>query len=312
MKFFNYDFHVSVIEDVRGFLEPLGHEVVSHNCSGHNRIWGRPTPPHLYEVNADNYVYPHVREAFVPPEADAYLSCYPPGFAMLYAQTQKPILMVVPIRYAHAFRNTGLEEFHTFLRTYPKLSIVANSRYDQAYVQHHVGVTPTYIPSQCAYVTPRYHPTTGPLLWDCRSDSLASQFPYPYLRKVYPQYRQDDLCNHSCIIWVPYNVSVMSFFEHYQMGIPLFVPTKRLLMELMGQGALGEMGECPGPLSTWLELADCYTLPYVQQFDSIAALPALIATTNLPEVSHLMLEAAEHRRAASQAAWRNVCAHLCA
>ncbi len=37
------------------------------------------------------------------------------------------------------------------------------------------------------------------------------------------------------MVALPYNTSTMSFFECYTMGIPLFVPTPRFMLELKSQ-----------------------------------------------------------------------------
>jgi len=59
---------------------------------------------------------------------------------------------------------------------------------------------------------------------NCTIDGLL--FP---LRSMYPHYQYTDLTAHRGIVYVPYQVSVMSLFEQYRMNIPLFFPTIDLL-----------------------------------------------------------------------------------
>ena len=41
MKFFNLDLHVSVIQDIKQILEPLGHTVDNWSISGHSWVFGK-------------------------------------------------------------------------------------------------------------------------------------------------------------------------------------------------------------------------------------------------------------------------------
>ena len=49
------------------------------------------------------------------------------------------------------------------------------------------------------------------------------------VRDVYEVYTFEQLASHIGIVIIPYQVSLMSFFEYYRLGIPLFVPSARLL-----------------------------------------------------------------------------------
>jgi hypothetical protein len=52
------------------------------------------------------------------------------------------------------------------------------------------------------------------------------------IRELYPRhYEYAALARHPAAVLLPYQVSVMSFFEYYRMGLPMFVPSPQLLAE---------------------------------------------------------------------------------
>lgn len=52
------------------------------------------------------------------------------------------------------------------------------------------------------------------------------------IRELYPRhYEYAALARHPAAVLLPYQVSVMSFFEYYRMGLPMFVPSPQLLVQ---------------------------------------------------------------------------------
>lgn len=122
---------------------------------------------------------------------------------------------------------------------------------------------------------------------------------------VYPgNFEYADLANHPAVIFLPYTVSFMSFYEFYSMGVPIFLPTVRLLTQWHIQYRLLSQRSWPmtrhrpqrsslipryskhkapkpslfrfdpnnefnpNAIRAWLELSDFYTWPHVILFDS--------------------------------------------
>ena len=113
MKFLAIDKHVAVIPDVRHTLNKLGH-TVNHIClSGHCDLVGIYRSS-IDELNGDNWCnvltqkkcdefwdkYKSVLDKY-----DGFICGYPPSFSMLYAKSNKPIIIYIPIRYEHGFDN---------------------------------------------------------------------------------------------------------------------------------------------------------------------------------------------------------------
>jgi len=124
-------------------------------------------------------------------------------------------------------------------------------------------------------------------------------------------------------------------FEHYTMCIPMFVPTKRYMMELYEQGhevlrevswnqikglpsksAIPGKSEQPDPndyenmgaVQHWLQYADYYSdwMRHVIQFDSMEDLAGLLETTNFQKVSNSMMLHNVERMSFSLNAWNEI------
>ena len=145
-----------------------------------------------------------------------------------------------------------------------------------------------------------------------------------FVRDWKQDYAYRDLLQFPCMIHIPYNCSVMSFFEHYWLNIPLFVPSKQLLAELMEKKlALSQIsfkwdhsGAALKPadmsrgdpnlradMPKWFDLYDFYTLPHVTTFDSPEHLLSLLQKADFRGISARMAETNKQRYAACQQAW---------
>jgi hypothetical protein len=203
-----------------------------------------------------------------------------------------------------------------------RLFVSANSLYDVQYCHYFTGIKPEFIPSMCDYSGLSY---TGELdttlIWDARSERVHSLFAQsnPNIRPVrglYPgRYDWKNIPKHKAIVHVPYNASIMGFYEHYAMNIPLFVPTPKYVVSLRAShGAIGEIThrqcannvppgsfakgtfDAPDPneyndpesLLWWTQYWDMYNLPHVIQFESVDDLNAKLKSTNFKAVSEAM------------------------
>jgi hypothetical protein len=140
--------------------------------------------------------------------------------------------------------------------------------------------------------------------------SSSSHFDLVPIRELYPHFEYADLVQHPAIVVLPYQVSFMSFFEFYQMEVPLLVPSLAFLADYQlrhqvlsertwHQVLTGEPGRgsplprhanssaalgsdpnddtSPEALRDWLGLADFYRFPHVLQFSSWRELFSLLS-----------------------------------
>jgi len=127
----------------------------------------------------------------------------------------------------------------------PTNVVGGNNRYDVEYIKYFTGIQPQLLPSFCGYLFNKYAPCrSGFLLAPVHHHGFEAIFMSEYkalcgktnctaklrrLREIYPSYKYSDLTSHSGIVYIPYQVSVMSMFEQYRMNIPLFFPSLDLL-----------------------------------------------------------------------------------
>lgn len=346
MKIYNIDLHISVIEDIKSILTELGHTVDSTCMSGHTWVFGRPQGA-TDVVSAVNWrqISPAMCSAFYARYKDelagydAFLTTHLPCLSWLFRDFPQPTYVVCSTRYEAPFNmSAGLwDEFDRYLREgvdSGKVILLANNRYDAKYVEHFTGCPVHHIPSLCEYVDAAYAPVDQRfLLYGVNPLPGMPSGLVPKAQALSPGHHWRDVAKFRGIVAIPYNVSTMSFFEFYEMGIPLFVPTERFMLELksahpgqvLNQVAWDQVGgmaaERPvrpgaapnahtsGAWADWLALADFYDrkwMPHILYFDSWEDLRRLLGAAtgeDLLEVSRRMLAHGEWRRRQVHAAW---------
>lgn len=247
----------------------------------------------------------------------------------------------------------------------PNNVIMANNLYDVAYIEHMTDIKAKYMPAWCGdagvkYDVPAPHSSIliGPyrladsidkLGWEHPvlsglsrvNTNVLSPFEFHRVTDLYPSYSFRDLASHRAIVFLPYQVSIMSFFEYYRIGVPLFVPSQKLLLRWdeeydvlseriyghvsaddvradddVGAGGLEgdkdlETARLPDPnvkanLKYWIHLCDFYVFPHVQYFDSWEDLVDKLRTVDMQSVSKAMLEYSEEQRFEIVEKWKQV------
>ena len=324
------DHHGAPVADLRGIFEPLGVRFIEHTLYMPSRCAVLCTCDHVGSVKVlnDSSILdpsPQVLEAFWNAyrrdrdmqQVDAFLVTYTIPLVEVYARFNKSIIMVPALRYERTLwddknRWRALNERIRNLFASPRNVIGANNMYDQQYVKYFTGIEPHYIPSFCAYTGERYNPTRSSYLYARRVNQpvgaywtapLQEQYAHVNatfklfeLRELYEVFEFADLCAHLGIVYLPYQVSLMSFFEQFRMDIPLFAPSLELLARLHSEhhlvydrtnyymrkqsgsliAAHASQASTPDPnddldadsLRHWLSFADFYTLPCVSYFES--------------------------------------------
>jgi hypothetical protein len=275
MRFHNIDLHVAVIEDVRFFLERLGHCVDVNNLSGHTWALGRPRRRTFANIRAGHWEKDILRpwtaaSVWLATRGfagyDGAITTHLPALGLAYEWMRRPLVTVLSARYQLPFsaapeRWQALTDFFVERRRRGLSTCVANNQYDAAYFEYFTGIRPRVIPSVCAYidfqVKSPWTPNDGPVLVFGEPKAarvLSSHVPGAgFVRDLYPQYEYDQVIRARAHVIVPYNASTMSFFEHYRLGIPQFAPTPRFLSALRHEGlALNQLtdagfGQSPVP-----------------------------------------------------------------
>ena len=308
MKLFNLDLHVSIIEDIKSILRPMGHQVDNWSLSGHCWVFGekRATVDIVNEntwkkldANMCEEFYNLYKETLQG--YDGFIAAYPPAFALLYKKFDKPIYTVAATRYEAPF--TGDNEKWDWLNQElvamidsGQLIPIANNRYDQLYCERFTNRNWNYVPSVCDYTNATYNPLDG------KGCVIASRRNYniddcKHISSL-GRHSWKDLYSHKAIIHIPYNVSIMSAFEQYAANVPLLFPTIRFgrmlpdyLSELMFEGNSRVHPDlCSDKMLSFGDFYNKDAMPHVILYDSFEEIPELLSSVDLKEVSNNMKE----------------------
>lgn len=347
MKFFNLDLHASVIKDLADIFERMGHTVDNWSISAHAWVHEESTKAvdvvnqytwkHLNEYMCERF-YNRYREELS--QYDGFIVTHTPAFALLYLKFNKPIIIVASTRYEapFSFSKRNWEWLNNCLRELSKNSLVyriANNKYDQKYCELFTQLSWTHIPSYCGYFNNRWNPVVNKFLIDSRFIPDDFNKPNYISKKSLGTYEWKDIVKYMGIIVIPYNVSVMSVFEYYLAGIPLFFPSKKFCMELYrkfhNDGVLSELSwlqvykvnyisilkeheKDPNDylnmevIEQWISLSDWYDvewMPHIIYFDSFQDLERKTKQTNLKKVSDLMLAQNNLRKFKIEELWKS-------
>ncbi len=350
---FNLDLHVSVIADVRVALESRGLSLTDWSVSGHTWVFGRERDP-VAVVNERTWqsldpelvrrfrrVYGGYLRGF-----RGFVATYPPSFALLYEGLPAPTLAVSATRYEWPFTHDAgrwdwLDERLRSGVESGSLHLVANNRADADYVANYTGLRPYYIPSACAYIAPTYSGRRSSVVVSTKRDALARTICSELRSEAIPlraglgvRYTWAQLYEHRAIVVIPYNVSIMSLFEHYSACAPVYVPTRAFLKQLMAEHptevlsdlSFSQVTGAPaaarpsagmdlndvrdGQVVDWyLDRADFYDetwMPTIRQFESWSHLDQVLAADDQHDISRRMAAEKPERLARIAELWDGV------
>lgn len=317
------DLHVAIIADVAQIFRELGHEVLVESLSAHawtmgqqrakipglstpsplNRLLGRKSVleideqmcDHFYETNKDRLSH-----------VDGFIVSYPPAFALLFERFNKPVVTISCTRFdfpcLDANRFEWLKSGLSRMQREGKLVPVANNLLDAELCNTHFEFDWQHIPSLCNYMDRLSEPLFPDLLvWSRDAEILEGEVKsLTGVNKEFSmaeKYDRDSIRHHSGIIHLPYQVSIMSAFEHYAQAIPMFVPTSAFLTELSETRGLLHEVLFPGSSlrlpANYVQLADFYddkNFRHMVEFDSVEDLQEKITSIDLRGVSRDMRE----------------------
>lgn len=370
------DFHISPIADLKSLLQGYNVRFLDKSLSNHCHLTNT-CADNLSVLNKFNGItlgkcpnalrrefYAHYRQDREFLSADVLVCTHAMPICELFMAFCKPMVLIASTRYEigrHDAISWG--RWNANLRVIlsnPFNTLAANNQYDLEYLKYFTGLSEiAYLPSYCGYVNTWYAPQREKpfLLAPARGVSYvlhaelfkalkahneatpSKPFVIKAIRDVYPiHFQYSDLSQHPGIVLLPYQVSIMSLFEYYRMGIPLFVPTPALLAEWhlkyqvlnertwdMVYGHPSERSLLPKhPNSTcalksdpnneysleavteWIRLADFYTFPHITVFDSFEQLLMQLQTADLANISASMQTYNTKVKASLHAEWRAI------
>jgi len=339
MNFFNIDLHISVIKDIKTIFENLGHNVENYSLSSHNWIMNF-SELKSKALNKDNWynINDEMCESFYKEyknkldKYDAFIVTHTPIFAKLYEKFNKPIIVIASTRYEfpYTFDKNKWNSLNIYLKTNKNVLLFSNNMFDKKYCELFLDKEVSLIESLCEYTNTKY---TGEID-DYIIFSKKNIDKYIFNKNIIKKeslgvYSWQDLCERKAIIHLPYNISTMSFFEQYYANVPLFVPTKNLLMNLydsdvstlseisymrvhnFGSTSLFNIEEDPNKwnekenINKWINYADFYTLENVQYFDNLYDINFL-DDFDFSNISKKMTEENNERKLKVYTSWKDV------
>ena len=357
------DYHVTPVMDIKSLLSPIGVKVLDNSLSYYCGKIGT-CAKNLKVINSENGMglgpelirkFYHVyKDDPVMKSVTAFVCTLPVAMCEAFVPFNKSIIIIAAIRYEQA--RAEPEKWHELNKLLLHVSkhkssvLAANNLYDAKYIEYFTGLKTLVIPNYCAYLPDTYKPTRKQFLVSpihstdlyeiffaefdnivIRKNLNLVMFP---MREMYPQYLYSDLASHRGIIYIPYQVSMISLTEQYRMNIPLFFPTLDLLTKwhikyqvvrqrtwkgyMMKQSfksaILGLYPKVPDPnndmdedaVRYWLKFADFYQWPHIIYFDSVDDLVEKMMTVDLNEISRRMAVFNNKTRLSIKDSWSQV------
>lgn len=299
MKAFCMDLHISVIADFKTACPDI--EVTDWCLSGHAWVMKRTQdyPEHINPATWKNLNEDMIQKFQAKYDDflktfDMFIVGFASSFAMIYEKYNKPILMLNAVRYDIPFCFTKdarmalkWNECLDRLNSHGLLTIVSNNKADQLYTKLGCGLESHYIPSICLYTNTVYTPTKPTFL--CYNGTFADHPLITQKKDLSHPHEWSDITSFRGIINTPYEVSLMSVFEQFSAGCPLFFPSKaywkahphiQSLSAYWGSQLPPQFASI-STTDSWIELADMYSVfqsPNTYYFDSESHLFELLET----------------------------------
>ena len=320
--------HISVIQDVEHILSGLGHTLDRHSLSGHNWVDGSAKSS-LKVVNSRNWTqidsslvakfYKRHKSDFEG--YDAFVHSYPPAFAMLFEPFEKPVITVTCTRFdfpAFPKNYQWLVQGLRRMASSGQLTLTANNRLDQMYNERFLGIETQYISSLCDYMEQKTETRKKEFLCWSRYHPIPPVKGIDQNFTIKQKYDRNSIRESAGVVHLPYNLSIMSAFEHYWQNIPMYFPSIDFQKELLKSphGALEEVLFEKSALyfdESMIELADWYddeNFSGVRLFDSWKHLSEMLETDDLSAIEHTMAMNNLERKSQIYNAWQKLLAKI--
>lgn len=342
MKFFNIDLHISVIQDIKTIFENLGHSVDSLLISDHYWVFkqARDTTKVINNnnwKNIDDKMCEEFYNAYKTElqQYDGFIVTHTPVFSKLFEKFEKPIITMASTRYEYpyTFDKNKWTSLNKYLKNNKNIILVSNNRYDKKYCELFLQKDVELIESLCSYTNSAYDPLKDESVLYSKKNLSNFIFRQEIKNKnSLGFYKWQDLFNYRSIIHFPYNISTMSIFEQYTANVPLFFPTKNLLLQLFktdlfpltelsykriagicDQSTLN-IDEDPNKwheidiFKKWIDLADFYNFKNVNYYDDLYEINEIpfLSKEELLKISYSMQQENIERKNKIYNSWKTL------
>jgi len=264
-RIFNLDLHTSLIEDLKVGLAEFDVKLVSWSVSGNNRNFRKfykiPDPVKgiygkswLELQRADFDIFREKYNRYLR-TFDGFIVCFPPAFAEIFVEFDKPILVYFGTRYEAPFTNSAddwdfLNSVLTSGQKTGQINFVTNNLADLNYYKYFTESTAAYLPSLCDYTKAEWVQGGNQKVIFSRDERIAAEVslktdcdwlsPQMAFGKAYSWKKLSQVEE---VLVIPYNISTMTLFELATLGIPVSIPSAQFLetLRLRFEGILSEL-----------------------------------------------------------------------
>lgn len=266
---------------------------------------------------------------------DTIIVSYPPKYIDIFKNVKCKYPKILNVGHRIHIHTLNDKMFIENLKTQinnNEIILCSMSKYDTEYIKHYINIEPIQLDVVCFYLPlNNYLPLRNEILispvnavnikpfksvnnMNMIANKMGYNFKFTKIKDIYPNYTYEDLIKHKATVLFPYSVFSISMIEMYELNIPMFVPSKKLLLStnLMKDVSLYpcytseyEMIELDKPhINTphkfspnsykyedreyWLQFAYFYNKKNIIYWDSPIDLFYKLNTINLQEVSYNM------------------------
>ena len=268
-------------------------------------------------------------------QVDAFYCQFPPAMCELFLPFNRTIIINASHRlFLGRCSQTDSQRFVEHLR---KMSsgvlgtrhfITANNVYDSEYTKYFTGLDVPVIAASsygyqyCSYAPKHPEIIVGPTqLKEVPEVVNSSKFTFRTMKSLYGRFEVDDMCRHKAFVIIPYATHSYGIIEPYSLSIPMFAPSiefalrERFFVDksVSDPSYCGKEFKPPSwnsgsqPYSPeddsdeaqrhWLQFAEVYQLPFIQHFDSLEHLEALLESANFSDIHYKMAAFNRKKRA---------------
>lgn len=252
---FNLDLHISVIADLKSGLKTHDANLVNWSISSANRhsrkIFKVQDPVKV--VNGESWLnlddnlidqFSFHYKSFLD-KFDGFIACYPPAFAALFRDFKKPTLVMSATRYeapytSHPRSWSDLNQYLISEQAAGRMILAGNNQGDCDYMEHYLGVKPNYVPSVCDYTDFHFSGEGSTNVVLARDSRLSNHIRkitdgrwLPFRDVLGSSYKWEDFRQIKEVFVIPYNISTMTLFELATAGVPVAIPSRPFMHELL-------------------------------------------------------------------------------
>jgi len=262
MKILISDFHAGCQMWQAAILQLLGHSININSFSGcSNYIPHNYIQTNLLKFNNDNYSILNIDstiklhkiiEEHIEIIYDTIIVSFPPKFIDVFKNIKfkyPKILNAGHRLHIHTKNDIMfIEKLKTQINN-NEIILCSMSKYDTEYIKHYIDIEPIQLDVVCLYlplnpylpirneilISPVHTLNVSPFKSINNMNNIAKTMGYNLqfanIKELYPNYKYEDLINHKATVLFPYSAFSISMIEIYEMNIPMFVPSKKLLIE---------------------------------------------------------------------------------